>query len=197
MYYKHFIIAIGIFASACQSGGSDEAEKHFQRGNYQAAVDIYDQKLASKPRDVKALYNRGRALEELGELEEAEQSLIKALELDSRNIQILMTISNFYQKQKNYSKALLYADQAVELPGAPAMAYFLKGRALHQLGNADEALKDYSTAIKLNDDFARAYYYRGMLKLATNKKKSACEDLKAADRLDFELAQKAIQQYCI
>jgi len=198
MYFKKLIIAFSIFSTlfSCQSGGYDEAEKQFLEGNYEKAIEIYDQKLSTKPKDSKALYNRGRAYAELGDFENAEQSLIKALELDSRNIQILMSLSNMYQKQKNHTKALMYADQAVELPGAPAMAYFLKGRALHQLGNTQEALKDYSTAIKLDDQFARAFYYRGMLKIATNKKRSGCEDLKTAQRLNFELAKSAIEKHC-
>jgi tetratricopeptide (TPR) repeat protein len=181
---------------ACQSSRNDEAEKYFLQGNYQAAIEIYNQKLATQPKDVNALFNRGRAYEELGELDSAEKSMAKALEYDSRNLQVLMSLSNLYQKQKNHNKALMYADQAVELPGAPALAYFLKGRALHQLGKPNEALKEYSTAIKLDDDFARAYYYRGMLKVATNKRKSACEDLKMAERLKFEKATNAIAQYC-
>jgi hypothetical protein len=35
-----------------------------------------------------------------------------------------------------------------------------------------------------------------MLKIATDKKKSGCEDIKAALKLDFKEAQMALEKYC-
>jgi tetratricopeptide (TPR) repeat protein len=119
-----------------------------------------------------------------------------ALEQDSKNTQVLLSLSNVYQKQKKHNNALLYAEYAVEIPGAPAMAYFMKGRALHQIGNITEAYKEYSTAIKMDKDFGMAYYYRGMLKIATDRKKSGCDDLKAAIKLNYSEAQEVLDKYC-
>ena len=76
------------------------------------------------------------------------------------------------------------------------MAYFMKGRAMHQLGNTNEAYKEYSTAIKMDKDFGMAYYYRGMLKLANDRKKSGCDDLRAALKLNYNEANEAINKYC-
>ena len=109
----------------------------------------------------------------------------------------MLSLSNLYQKQRNHSTALLYADYAVQVPGAPAMAYFMKGRALHQLGNTKEAMKEYSAAIKMKTDFGQAYYYRGMLKIATKNNKEGCEDIRAALKLNYNDAQNALDKYCM
>lgn len=192
-----FASLIGImFLVSCSGGESNKGDSYYTQGDYENAIVAYDTYLSTKPKDFKALYNRGRAYEELGEYEKAEQDFLLALEQDRKNTQILLSLSNVYQKQKKHNNALLYAEYAVEVPGAPAMAYFMKARALHQIGNTDEAYKEYSTAIKMDKDFGMAYYYRGMLKIATDNKRSCCEDLRAAVKLNYEEAQEALNKYC-
>jgi tetratricopeptide (TPR) repeat protein len=185
-----------MFLVSCSDGNSNKGDLLFSKGEYEEAIAAYDNFLSSKPRNVKALYNRGRANEELGNFEKAEKDFLLALEQDSKNIQVLLSLSNIYQKQKKHNNALLYAEYAVEIPGAPAMAYFMKGRALHQIGNTNEAFKEYSAAIKMDKDFGMAYYYRGMLKIATDKKKSGCDDLRAAIKLNYTEAQEVLDKYC-
>lgn len=190
------LIGMVLVLGSCSQGGSNKGDEFFSQGKYEEAIAAYDSFLASKPKNVKALYNRGRSYEELGDFSKAEKDFLAALNEDSKNIQLLLSLSNIYQKQKNHTSALLYADYAVEVPGAPAMAYFMKGRALHQIGNTQEALREYSAAIKMDKDFGQAYYYRGMLKIATDKKKSGCEDINLAIRLNFTTAQEAADKYC-
>lgn len=190
------VLSIITLISACGEDTSNQGDTYFAQERYEDAVAAYDSFLAANPRNVKALYNRGRAHEELGNFEKAEDDFKRAYELDNNNVQVLMSLSNLYQKQKNHSSALLYADYAVELPGAPAMAYFLKARALHQLGNTDEAMREYSAAIKNDSEFAQAYYYRGLLKLGTKKVKGGCEDINLALKMNFTPAQAAKDKYC-
>ncbi|WP_373520373.1 tetratricopeptide repeat protein [Aquiflexum sp.] len=190
------LIGIILTLGSCSSGGSNRGDVLFSQGKYEEAIKAYDSFLAAKPKDIKALYNRGRSYEELGNYSQAEKDFLAALNQDTKNIQVMLSLSNIYQKQKNHNSALLYADYAVEVPGAPAMAYFMKGRALHQIGNTLEAMREYSAAIKMDKDFGQAYYYRGMLKIATEKKKSGCEDLGLAIRLNVSIAEEARDKYC-
>lgn len=190
------VVLATFFFSSCGSQETNKRDELFKKEDYKGAITAYDNFLSSQPKNVKALYNRGRAYEELGDFSSAEKDFKAALALDSKNHQILLSLSNIYQKQKNHSAALLYADYAVEIPGAPAMAYFMKGRAMHQLGNTQEAYKEYSAAIKMDKDFGQAYFYRGMLKVATDRQKSGCDDLNMALKLGFQEAQTALDKYC-
>lgn len=116
--------------------------------------------------------------------------------MDDKNSQVLLSLSNLYQKMKQYEQALIYANTASELPGAPAMAFLLKGRAYHHLGNTREAMNAYNSAIKRNPEFGQVYYYRGMLKLATDNKQAACKDFDLAINLNHQQAKTALEQYC-
>lgn len=190
------VLSMITLLSSCGEDSSNQGDTYFAQERFEDATAAYDSFLASNPRNVKALYNRGRAHEELGNIEKAEEDFKRAYELDNTNVQVMMSLSNLYQRQKNHTNALLYADYAVEQPGAPAMAYFLKARALHQLGNTDEALIEYSAAIKNDGEFAQAYYYRGLLKLGTQKVKGGCEDINLALTMNFTPAQAAKDKYC-
>lgn len=199
MKLKHWVFAslIGIMAlPACSENISYKGDNLFSEEKYEEAVKEYDNVLKNNPKYLKGLYNRGRSYEELGEFKKAEKDFLAAYAIDSKNTQVMMSLSKIYQKQKNHTSALLFADYAVQVPGAPAMAFFLKGRALHQIGNTGEAMKEYSTAIKMDKDFGQAHYYRGMLKIATDKKKSGCEDIRTAIKLGYEEAQAAMDKYC-
>ncbi|MCL6261596.1 tetratricopeptide repeat protein [Aquiflexum sp. TKW24L] len=195
--YWVFAILIGILSlSSCSENISHKGDSLFGQEKYQEAIDEYNKVLKNNPKYLKGLYNRGRAYEELGQFKKAEEDFLAAFAIDNKNTQVMMSLSNIYQKQKNHNSALLFADYAVQVVGAPAMAFFLKGRALHQIGNTGEAMIEYSTAIKMDKDFGQAYYYRGMLKFATDKKKQGCEDIKISLKLNYKDAQAASDKYC-
>jgi len=199
MKVNHWFFAslIGILSlSSCSENISNKGDTLFGQKKYEEAVVEYDKVLKNNPKYLKGLYNRGRAYEELGDFKKAEKDFLAAFAIDGKNTQVMMSLSNIYQKQKNHTSALLFADYAVQVPGAPAMAFFLKGRALHQIGNTGEAMIEYSTAIKMNKEFGQAYYYRGMLKFATDKKKSGCDDIRAALKLGHKESQVAMDKYC-
>ncbi|WP_236252885.1 tetratricopeptide repeat protein [Echinicola sp. 20G] len=198
MNFKRSVLALCLGTSlmwGCGSKGGSEGDTLFEQGQYQEAIDSYSDELASKPKNVETLYRRGRAYEELGDLENAKKDFEAGYKINPKNVKLLLALSNLYQKQDNFERSLLYADYAVEVPGAPATAYFMKGRALHQIGNTEEALKEYSNAIKMDENYGQAYYYRGVLKYAT-KKRGSCDDFRKASSLNYKAAETALEKYC-
>ncbi|MBC6368045.1 tetratricopeptide repeat protein [Algoriphagus sp. AK58] len=193
------VILVPVIAGAlfsCSEQKSNPADRYFEKGQYELAAQSYTDHLKNKPTDVKTLYGRGRAFQQLGKLTEAQADFEAALTQEPNNFQVLLGLSAIQLEQKNYASALLYATKAEEIPGAPAMASFLKGRALHQLGMPEDALKSYGNAIQIDKDFGQAYYNRGLLKVALERKKQACEDFKLASVLEYPGASEALQKYC-
>jgi tetratricopeptide (TPR) repeat protein len=62
-------------------------------------------------------------------------------------------------------------------------AQYLLGRAYHRLGNVEPAIEEYSQAIVLVKDYAKAYYNRGLAHLEIKAQRSGVQDLKVASRL--------------
>ena len=181
---------------ACSESKTNPADSYFEKGQFEEAAQSYTEELKFKPADVKILYNRGRAYQELGKFNEARADYESALKQDPNNFQVLLSLATIQLEEKNYASALLYATKAEEIAGAPAMASFLKGRALHQLGMAEDALKAYENAIQLDRNFGQAYYNRGILKVALDRTKQACDDFKLAAVLEYPGAAESLAKYC-
>lgn len=188
------VIAGTLFS--CSEQKSNPADQYFEKGQFKEAVESYSDDLKNKPTDVNMIYNRGRSYQELGNLSEAQADFEKALELDPSNFQVLLSLATIQLEQKSYASALLYATKAEEISGAPAMASFLKARALHQLGMPEESLKAYGNAIQIDKNFGQAYFNRGLLKVALERNKQSCEDFRLAMALEYPGASEAFQKYC-
>jgi tetratricopeptide (TPR) repeat protein len=197
-YKKLFLVPViaGTFLSSCSEKKSNPADRYFEKKEYDQAIKGYSENLKTKPNDFKVLYNRGRAYQEQGDFQNAQTDFESALKLDPSNFQVLLSLSTIHLDQKSYASALLYATKAEEIPGAPAMASFLKGRALHQLGMPEDALKAYGNAIQLDKNFGQAYYNRRLLKIALERKRLACDDFKLAMVLEYPGASDAFKKYC-
>ena len=194
-YFLGLLIAATLFSC---SGSSDinPGDAAFNKGDYSAAVVGYTESLQTNPTDLDLLFGRGRAYQELGKLLEAQADFEQALNLDPKNFQVLLSLATIELEQKSFASALLYSTKAEEIPGAHAMASFLKGRALHQLGMPEDALKAYGNAIQVDRNFGQAYLNRGLLKVALERTKQACEDFKLAAALDYPGGTENLKKYC-
>ena len=74
--------------------------------------------------------------------------------------------------------------------------YFEKG--INKFKNKDyrDAIADFSKAIKIDSENAKAYYFRGRSKIKLNQKESGCSDFKKAGELGYEEAYDMIRKYC-
>jgi tetratricopeptide (TPR) repeat protein len=194
--YFFLLCLLAVFTSCSSSPEVNTGDSAFAKGDYPAAIEGYSLALKNNPGDVDLLFGRGRAYQEVGKDVDAQADFEAALNLDPKNFQVLLSLATVQLDQKSYASALLYATKAEEISGAPALASLLKGRALHQLGMPEDALKAYGNAIQLDGDYGQAYFNRALLKIALDRTKLACEDLRRAVALDYPGAQESLEKYC-
>ncbi len=195
--FYFFSLLTSLLILSCSSSPSvNPGDEAFKKKDYSTAIAAYSESLKTNPNDFDLLFGRGRAKQELGNLEEAQLDFEQALYQDPNNFQVLLSLSIIQLDQKSYASALLYATKAEQISGAPAMASLLKGRALHYLGMPDEALKAYGNAIQVDRNFGQAYFSRGLLKVALKREKEACEDFKLAAALEYPGRKESLQKYC-
>ena len=197
VFFYFFSLFTAILISACSSSPSiNPGIASFNKGDYSEAISAYSESLKTKPNDLDLLFGRGRAYQELGKFENAQLDFEQALRQDPNNFKVLLSLATIQLDQQSYASALLYATKAEQISGAPAMASFLKGRALQQLGMPEDALKAFGNAIQLDKDFGQAYLNRGLLKEGLNRNKQACEDFKLAAALEYPGGKESLQKYC-
>jgi len=190
------LITVFSIVSCSSSPSINPGDLAFKKGDYSDAVAAYSESLKTDPSNLDLIFGRGRAYQELGKFEEAQLDFEQALSQDPNNFQALLSLAMIQLDQQSYASALLYATKAEEIPGAPAMASFLKGRSLQQLGMPEDALKAFGNAIQLDKDFGQAYLNRGLLKEALERNKEACEDFKLAAALEYPGGKESLQKYC-
>ena len=190
------VIVVSLILISCGDEGTSKGDTLFGNGNYREAITAYTDYIKLNPGHVASYYNRGRSYEELEEYDRSFNDFKKVLELDEKNFNAHLSISNHYYRNKAYAKALIHARNVVELNGSIAQGYLLIARCSQQLGVTEEAMKAYDQAIDLNENLGDAYAYRGLLFVALNNTKKACADFKNAKNLNVAEADGFIKKYC-
>ncbi len=188
------LLIIGLMG--CESGVTREGDQFFKEGRYQEAIDAYTEYLTTRPKDIKTLYNRGRAFEELGQAEKSRADFNAILDLDEDNLNANLSMGKYWYNKKDFNRAINFFDKVIAVDGRIVDAYLLKGRSYHQKGDFSEAMKGYNQAIGIDNKNENAFLYRGALKVALNQRKSACNDLFRAKALGSEEADAALTRHC-
>lgn len=192
-----FVGLIFIALTGCKDERSDLGDQYFKRGEYNKAIQSYNEYINLYPEHLKSIYNRGRAYEEIGEFDKALEDFRHVLKRDPENVNAILSLANnYYVRQKDYENTIFYVDKALEFDKKNALAYVLKGRANQKLGNTNEALENYNKAIAADREYADAYISRGALRVAVNHKARACNDFKTAKALGSKQANQLINKYC-
>lgn len=190
------VLTLVLVLNACSSGLTKEADAFFKDGKYKEAVEAYNEYLATKPKDIKSIYNRGRAYEELGDIESAKKDFIRVLDLDNENLNANLSMAQYWYNKKDFNKSIAFCDKVIATDGRESMAYLLKGRCLHQKSLFDDAKQNYDLAIEFDRKNAEAFLYRGALKIVFNQKSGACNDLNRALALGADEAKAALAKHC-
>lgn len=121
-----------------------------------------------------------RALELQRQYDEAEQSLFRALEIDSQDPAVLDRLAVFYTARHKMDLALDYAIKAVTIQPSNPEYQFDLGRAYEAVDSLDAAASAYLTAITLNPDYDQARYQLGIIYGGQGKYRDALVEMHTA-----------------
>jgi len=182
-----FILLLLLGLQSCTTGTPEE--RFFNEGKYEEAVVFYSDKIRTAGNDLGAYYNRGRAYEELGRLDEASSDFEYILSKDMRHLEAQLSLAKIAYRRGDYSRSAVISGNALKHHKGSHQAHFLLARANHQLGNVKTAMAEYNAAIALNNAYGEAYFYRGALKL-TLEDATACADIRRAEDFGVEGAEE-------
>lgn len=134
-----------------------------RHGNWEAAVELYHEAVAARPRNRYALRDLGLALSELGRRREAEQSLLAAFDLDPCDVVVLGALVDLRLADHRLSEAREAAERSIACSPAYAPARYDLGRVT--LAEAEAGDPGAARARKL----AALEGFRAGLDLATDE----------------------------
>lgn len=191
------MLIFGIMYSRLLSNDSNiEGIEYFENGEYEKAMDAFNEYLLLNPHDTKTLYNRGRCYEILGKREAAIADYYNVIDRDPDNISALISCTQALYESEKYKSAVNIGSYAILVGEDNYLAHYYNARANHKYGDLDQALTSYNKAIDINPDFGLAYFQRGSLMLTVGFRPFACYDLKVAYNLNVAGAKEALEKYC-
>jgi len=140
-----------------------KGKDYFNRGDYQQAIEQYDEAIRLDPQYADAYFNRGRAYSYLGQHEQSKEDLDEAIRLNPQHAMAYNNRGIAYGQLGQYERAIEDFDEAIRLDSQDAKAYNYRGVAYGQLGQYERAIQDLDEAIRLNPQEAGSYDIRGTL----------------------------------
>ena len=201
-YFSIFFTGILLIITlSCSTGYKKHADTYFEEGllfyermEYDRSIESFDKTLELAPygKDNNVVYfNRGMAHLKNRQFDKAIYDFNQAFEMtpaSSKTLRydILVNRGEAYQKSKDFDHAVQDYTRATELlPEQKNIKFIYSNRAWVQYakGNYDEAVADFSEAIKIDSEFDSAFYGRATVWSKKKDYQRALNDAKEAARL--------------
>jgi tetratricopeptide (TPR) repeat protein len=130
----------------------------WKEGDFEAALNNYDEAAALTPEDGQVYYYRGIALADAGYIEDAKNDFILVTELDPENFDAHLRLDRLYTAEKDWNAVIrLWTDFLYYNPDH-ARAIMERAGAYHHSGNESAAVADLKSACDLGDKVGCRYY---------------------------------------
>ena len=152
-------------------------------GRHAEALAEFESVTRLRPDFARGWWLAGRALEDLGRLEEAERHCRKAIELDEDNTDAHKSLGVLLFNSRQHAEALAEFEAVTRLRPDYSEGWRLAGRALKELGRSEEAEHHYRKAIEFDDGNADAHEPLGLLLGSGGQHAEALAEFEAVKRL--------------
>lgn len=159
IFLSVFIFCIFIPVGLSQGAGDDNfraielynlAVDKASAGEFEMAVQLCDQALEIQPNFTLALITRTGACLELDEIEKAETSVQRALQLDPDDPSVLTAAASVSLRRGDDIQAISYTDRALQSDPSLIEAWIIKGTAHGNLGEFDKEKEASENALKIS-----------------------------------------------
>jgi Flp pilus assembly protein TadD len=132
----------------------EDAEAAYRERRYGDAVDLFTVYSEHHPDDAWGHYMLGLSARLIGNLEQAEASFERALELDPNHVKSMLNLSRVLLDDGRPEEALAQLDVALDIDPASDDGYRLRGIAYYDLGRDEDAIDSFHEAISVNEQDA-------------------------------------------
>src|ERR1700690_2170341 len=127
---------------------SNRGVAYYERGEYDRAIQDFEQAIELNPKYALAFNNRCAAYHDKGEYDRAIQDCNQALKFNPKYADALFNRGNTYQVKGQYDRAIQNYDQAIKLNPNHAGAYYNRSLPKNQKGDQAGAEADLAAGRK-------------------------------------------------
>lgn len=176
---------------------SDRAFVRMERLYLKEAIEDYTKAIELTPtKQFKDYLDRGKAKYLIQDYEGAKKDFFQSIEIEPNSLELLFSLSNFYNEQENYIEAITYLDKILAIDNSNIQAYLNRGFSNNGLEKYSEAIFDLSKYIAVDPNFGYSYVLRGYAKTQLGLTKEACNDFNKAKELGEADANEYLEDYC-
>jgi tetratricopeptide (TPR) repeat protein len=165
----HFEFAYRDCANAC-----------IEIGEYQRALDCYQEALDRVKPDSEILTNIGFCMESLQNFEKANSFYLKAIQLDPQDDNIYFRLGESYSKEHKWLSAVAAYEKALSIEKRNEEYYSALGKCYFQLGEIKEAKKYLRKAIEIAPEISECWILYTNFLLETGAVDKAIENIDMA-----------------
>ncbi len=114
--------------------------------------------MSKDPTNPRAYMNLGVHLQRVGEYQQAEELIEKAVRMTPADPSAFMLRALFSMEIGRIAAALEDLNRAIDLDGKALHAYYYRGELYRKMGDHEKALADYHSAVKLRPLYTNALY---------------------------------------
>ena len=159
------------------------------QGEYDRAIEDFNQALQINPTFALAYNNRGLAYNAKGDPDRAIEDFSQAIKLNPRNFDTYYNRGLTYNAKGDFDHAIEDFSQAIKTNPMNAQIYNYRGLVYKAKGDGNRAIEDYSEAIRINPHYAIAYINRGIAYCKKADYNIAIEDFTKAINLSPNILQ--------
>lgn len=160
------------------------------------AIDAYEKSLKIEPNDV-LYYRLANCYDELGDSDLALDAIDKAIEIDSTDVDYLISKSNILYDMGRTKEAIATCTSYIDKNPDYFGGYYRRGFFKDNTHDVDGAIEDYSTSIMLDSTFTYAYLGRGDMYELKGNKEAAMADYRKVVEQDTIYGENNTAQYAL
>ena len=108
-----------------------------------------------------AVVHRAVLLHDMGDIDQAIDIILQALETDSGNVDYFLYLGSFYEESERYDEAVEVLEKGLAIDSENARIYFRLGVIYDKIGRRDDAIELMEKVILIEPDNAKALNYLG------------------------------------
>ena len=120
----------------------------------------------------------------IDKINDAKKICIEIYKKNPKHFDNLRLLNFIYFKEKKFSKALNFINEAIKINPNFAETYNVQGNTLNELKQLNQAIISYDKAIKINPNFSNAYYNKGLVLHELKNTNLAIENYKEAIKIN-------------